>query len=94
MQAQFVPPDSATNVTPAPDESPLQTLRRRLREVAGDRPFISIWPDTARILQRSRSSVYRMANDGVLPTVRHGRMKKVSVIALERFIIDGNGSNR
>jgi len=87
MESQTTPGASASDGA----LSPLETLRRRLHEIAKGRPFITIPEAGCEVLGWSHSATYRAANSGTLPTTRtNGRVRKVSVIQLERFIV-GNG---
>ena len=66
--------------------SALETARRKLNAVARGRPFISL-PESMLGTGHSRASTYRLANAGRLPTVKGtGRMRRVSVVALERYL--------
>jgi excisionase family DNA binding protein len=45
---------------------------------------LPLWPEVARILGLSRSSVYKNAEDGTIRTVSFGRLKKVPTSWLRR----------
>lgn len=85
MKSRKISPPSTTDLPAAID-----TLRRRIRDLVGDSPFMSI-PQAAIILDRSHAAIYRDVNEGRLPTVKmNGRLRKVSVIQLERYV-SGDG---
>lgn len=50
------------------------------------KPALSIWPDTAKVLGVSRSTVYEMARQNQLPTILISRRKKVPSAALKAML--------
>jgi excisionase family DNA binding protein len=51
-----------------------------------DAAVIDLWPEAGRLLGMSRSSTYRCAANGSIPTVRLGRRRVVPVLALRRML--------
>ena len=51
-----------------------------------ERPTLTVWPDTARILGLSKASAYAAAERGEIPTVRFGRRLIVPTAALRRML--------
>lgn len=63
-----------------------------MRARVGHRRVVLNLPEVAEILGVSRSSIYRWAKAGIIPTVRLGRRLLVPAKALER-LLDDRGSD-
>jgi len=50
------------------------------------RPTLSVWPETAGILNLSKASAYAAAERGEIPTIRIGRRLLVPTAALRRML--------
>ena len=46
----------------------------------------SLWPDVGELLNLSRATTYRLANEGVIPTIRMGKKFLVPKVQLERLL--------
>jgi excisionase family DNA binding protein len=90
MESQAVAPEASDAPSPANGHrapSSIEALRRRLHDVAKDRPFISIL-EAREVLGWSRAMTYRLVNNGTIPSTRtYGRARYISVCQLERFIV-------
>jgi len=51
-----------------------------------ERMTVKLWPDAARMLGVSRTTVYKAAKAGQLPTIRIGNLLLVPKPALERLL--------
>ncbi len=51
-----------------------------------ERPTLSVWPETARLLNLSKASAYAAAERGEIPTIRIGRRLLVPTAALRRML--------
>jgi len=51
-----------------------------------ERMTVKLWPDAARMLGVSRTTVYKAAKAGQLPTIRIGNLLLVPRPALERLL--------
>ncbi len=46
----------------------------------------SLWPDVGELLNLSRATTYRLANEGAIPTIRMGKKFLVPKVQLERLL--------
>lgn len=51
-----------------------------------EQPTLTVWPETAKILNLSRSGAYAAANSGDIPVVRFGRSMRVPTAVLRRIL--------
>jgi excisionase family DNA binding protein len=47
---------------------------------------LNLWPETGKLLNLSRATTYRLANEGVIPTIRMGKKFLVPKAQLERLL--------
>ena len=54
-------------------------------------PVLDLWPDAGEFLRLGRSSTYKAASEGEIPTIRLGRKLVVPVARLRQMLGMGGG---
>lgn len=52
----------------------------------------NLWPETGMMLQLSRPTTYKLASEGIIPTIRLGKRLLVPRVALERMLNEAGQS--